>query len=129
MAASLYITPTQTPVKIPNYINTLHNKLHRSILYHPSIFSPHKFYYYAQSATTTIAALVHRHSPHTLPEYQKDRFDNDKRFRQFKRKLRPWSMEEYIDSMDDSGKRRFYQNVKLDLEQGRPITSIISPEG
>nr|QTJ63593.1 RNA-dependent RNA polymerase [Hymenopteran tombus-related virus] len=127
MAASLYVSPSQTPVESTHHITTMHNRLFRNILYHPSIHKPNEFFYYSQSSTTTIAALVHRHAPETLSEYQGSNFSNDKRLNKFKRKLRPWSMDEFINSMDDPSKRKFYTSIKLGLEQGRTVSALITP--
>lgn len=127
MAASLYVSPDQTPLENNHNVSTLHNRLFRGILYHPSIFKPNDFYYYSQSSTTTIAALVHRHFPRTLPEYEETNFLNDKRLNKFKRKLSPWSMDDFINSMDDPSKRKFYTSIKLGLEQGRPVSALITP--
>nr|AZS32318.1 RNA-dependent RNA polymerase [Crane fly tombus-like virus 1] len=103
------------------------NNLHRTILYHPAIFKPEAYYYYSQSATTTLAAFENRHRAQLLPEYDPKLFRDDTIFKKFKRKLVPWTYEQYIESMDSPKKRVFYQMVYNDMCRGRRISSVVTP--
>lgn len=104
-----------------------HNRLDRRIVYRPAIFKPNGFYYYSQCATTTIAAFANRHRPQRLDEYDPKLFANDRILRKFKCKLEPWSYTEYIASMDNPTKAKFYQRWLEFLEAGGDISSHICP--
>lgn len=108
----------------PDYhIDTEHNRIHRATEYRPSITSPHAFYIYPQCGVTTTAAIINRHRPQTLDEYNPGLFLSTGHLQRFKRHPRRWTREEYADSFRDPGKCRFYHGIAADIDAGRKRVS------
>nr|QTJ63691.1 RNA-dependent RNA polymerase [Dipteran tombus-related virus] len=117
----------QTPVDIPHNCSFPGTRICRRIMYRPSLQNPNEFFYYSQSHETSVASLLNRHLPITLPEYEPHLFRKQRFLKRFKTKCEPWTYEEYINSMDNSSKRNMYQRVFDDIQQGRPIRGHICP--
>lgn len=114
-------------VDCPSGVRMSYARLQRRISYYPSLSQPTGFYYYGQSSESFAASLANRHLPVTLPEYDSRLFVRQRFLRQFKTKCRPWTYDEYINSIDDTTKRNFYRKVYAGMQQGQPIRAYISP--
>lgn len=100
----------------------------------PSIQDHHrvdpKYYYYPPGTQTILAAYINRHKQITLDEYDKNlNKDLHKYMKPFKPKynISPWTNEDYVNRIENSGKKKIYQQALKDINNNIRISPIVTP--
>nr|QTJ63605.1 RNA-dependent RNA polymerase [Coleopteran tombus-related virus] len=98
------------------------------MVYFPSIAKPYKYFYYPQCLQSTAAAYYNRHNPQILDTYEPRNISRMYRhIRKFVCHPAAYTRQEYVDSMPTAFKRRQYQRVLDELNQGAMVRSTIEP--
>ncbi|CAG4973930.1 unnamed protein product [Colias eurytheme] len=98
------------------------------LLHFPSVLEPDSLYYYLKHSNTTASAYVKRHRPQRTTTYNKDAIPGlYKHLRKFLCHPERFSRDEYVDSIDDPGRRKAYRAAVTDLENGDGAVARVTP--
>ncbi|CAG4969232.1 unnamed protein product [Colias eurytheme] len=92
------------------------------------VLDPDSLYYYPKHSNTTASAYVKRHRPQRTTTYNKDTIPGlYKHLRKFLCHPERFSRDEYVDSIDDPGRRKAYRAAVTDLENGDGAVARVTP--